>query len=636
MYAHAKERLYQYSQQVLPWLKRHTEAVSIAGQIFCLAGALLAAYLVSFIDTLDERSIRNDLSPALWYLPLKASLLWKFGQFKVFLAYFRIPDLLRIFYATSLACLIALIAFEVGSLELSFPRRLILADAALSTLFLGGFRLALRSLFERFDGSRSPKEMRRRVAIIGAGDLGDRLMAEALSTASNGYEVVALLDDDPAKQGRQLHGLRIEPIPEDFVRLVAGKGVQEIVVAINRPPPERLQTWNQAAKEEGLVLRIVPEISLLAPQTAHLRHARKVRIEDLLGREPVSLENEVIGKLIEGANVMVTGAGGSIGSELSRQIMGLNPRKLTLLDQSEYLLYEIEQELLELGYGQRLEPVVADVSDRLRIRRLLEETQPQILFHAAAYKHVPIMEREPYEALRNNTLATLDLAETVSALGLERFILISTDKAIRPSSVMGASKRLAERALLEVQQRPENRTRFSAVRFGNVMGSSGSVLPRFQRQIAAGGPVTVTHPKMQRYFMTIPEAVGLVLQCAVLGEGGDLFVLDMGKALFIDDVARRMIELSGFRPDIDIPIHYTGLRPGEKLFEEIIREGEAFAPTRHPRVKRYLLNEDDSELPQAWAELRDLDAAAPAEVHRAWLRRCLPDYNTNPEAKAAK
>jgi len=361
---------------------------------------------------------------------------------------------------------------------------------------------------------------------------------------------------------------------------------------------------------------------------------RNVEVQDLLGRERVELETFNIRNVLLGKVVMVTGAGGSIGSELCRQIVSYHPKLLVLLERSEPSLFQIEQELIGLGHGVRVIPLVGDILDRPRMKHIFSMFQPQVIFHAAAHKHVPMMESQPGEAVKNNTLGTAQLADMAMAFGVEQFILISSDKAINPTSVMGATKRLAEMYIQSLSAAHNHRTKFMAVRFGNVLGSSGSVIPLFQKQIAEGGPVKVTHPEMTRYFMTIPEASMLVLRSAALGSGGEIFVLDMGKPVKIVDLARRMIELSGLKPDEDIQIEFIGVRPGEKLFEELSHEGENFVPTAHSKILRFV--SAPCELPYVQNILADftkrLDHAGAEELKRM-LRKVVPEYA--PQSKAA-
>jgi FlaA1/EpsC-like NDP-sugar epimerase len=354
---------------------------------------------------------------------------------------------------------------------------------------------------------------------------------------------------------------------------------------------------------------------------------RPVQIEDLRGREKVSLETNRIRDLVQGRIVMVTGAGGSIGSELCRQIAAYRPSRLLLVERCEVQMFQVEQELLGLGCGSEIVPLVADILDDDRMHRIFEQFRPQMVFHAAAHKHVPMMEHQPFEAFRNNTIGTKYLAKLSAAMGVERFIFISTDKAINPTSAMGATKRLAELYLQALQRRNGMPTKFMAVRFGNVLGSSGSVIPTFKKQIAAGGPVTVTHPGVTRYFMTVSEAAGLVLQSATLGQGGEIFVLDMGKLVKVVDVARQLIELSGLRPDIDIEIKFTGLRPGEKLFEETHHNSENMAPTDHPKVMRFVGEPQAFEsIRQGIISVQEKASSLDANQVKLEIQKLVPEY----------
>jgi FlaA1/EpsC-like NDP-sugar epimerase len=371
----------------------------------------------------------------------------------------------------------------------------------------------------------------------------------------------------------------------------------------------------------------VPSLDQLASGPVRVSELRSVEVQDLLGRERVELDMAEIRVALEDRVVMVTGAGGSIGSELCRQIAAYHPRKLILLERSEPQAYQIEQELIRHGHKDRVVTVVADILNRARLRQVLATHRPHAVFHAAAHKHVPLMEHQPGEAIQNNAVGPLQLAEAAIEQGVERFILISTDKAINPTSVMGASKRLAEMCIQGLQDAHPDKTRFMAVRFGNVLGSSGSVIPTFQRQIAEGGPVTVTHPDMTRYFMTIPEAVMLVLQSAILGRGGEIFVLDMGQPVKIVDLARNMIELSGLKPDEDIEIKFVGLRPGEKLHEEISREQENLLPTTHQKILRFVGPRVSlSEIRAVLGELEQNLAEADTARFKLRLKKAVPEY----------
>jgi FlaA1/EpsC-like NDP-sugar epimerase len=392
-------------------------------------------------------------------------------------------------------------------------------------------------------------------------------------------------------------------------------------------PAIRINQIIEIIRRAGLDYKTVPSLGEMAVGKYKVSNLRTVQIEDLLGREPVQLQAEEIRKLLAGRRVMVTGAGGSIGSELCRQVAMQGPSELLLVERSEVQLFVVEQELLRRGHGNIVRALVADVLDEPRLRHIFKLYNPEIIFHAAAHKHVPMMESQPEEAIKNNTLGTALVAGLAREFGVERFILISTDKAINPTSVMGATKRLAEMLLQDMVARNGSSTRFMAVRFGNVLGSSGSVVPLFKDQIAAGGPVTVTHPQMTRYFMTIPEAAGLVLQSTVLGQGGEIFVLDMGKPVRILDLAKQMIELCGFEAGKDIRIEFTGVRPGEKLFEEISYSLESVSPTDHPKIMLLRGAPPDSESLKENLELLEhaLDCANPEQLKRL-LKVAVPEY----------
>ncbi len=434
------------------------------------------------------------------------------------------------------------------------------------------------------------------------------------------------IDEDPTLIGRMIHGLPVYGPLDKLDGLVARAQIHELVITLPNPSPRRVKEIVAFGRKIGASTQIVPSATQIASGQVKVERSRPVAIEDLLRREPVNLDSTGIAGLLQDRVVLVTGAGGSIGSELCRQILGRAPKLLIMVEQTEIALFEIEQELVAGEEGKRLVPLIADVTDEAAMRTIFERYRPGIVFHAAAHKHVPLMERQPAEAIKNNTLATAALAKLASRCEVERFVLISTDKAINPTSVMGCSKRMAEKAIQARQRSPGNRTAFLAVRFGNVLGSSGSVVPTFRRQIAQGGPVTVTHQDMTRYFMTIPEAVGLVLQTATLGAGGEIFILDMGEPVKIIDMARQMIELSGYQPDIDIEIKITGMRPGEKLFEELRHTEESHEPTPHPRIFK-LLGHPGPDNPDAWlADLASLAEAGGQNAIKDAMQRLVPEY----------
>lgn len=566
-----------------------------------------------------------------WVVGLKLVLLWVFGQFRGILHYFRLRDAARlalaIFLSTGVLLGMSLLGGEVEGAPRAIPRGVILIDFNLSLLLLVGFRILLRVGAERLKERESvvPGSVER-VAVVGAGSAGAQLVSELIHRRGHGIRPVCFLDDDPAKHGLEIHGVPVVGSPDQLALFRDRLNLTEVILALPSASIRRIREVTQICGQVGLRTLVVPSLRELATGRVRASDIRPVSLEDLLGREPARLDNEAIDRMVEGKVVLVTGAGGSIGSEIARQVAARRPARLLLLDQCENLLYLVEQDLVELGFGALITPLVADVTDRPRMAAIFDKYRPGLVLHAAAHKHVPMMESQPGEAIKNNCLGSDIVARLASEHGAERFVLVSTDKAINPTNAMGASKRLAEIVVQAHQGRPGNRTRFMAVRFGNVLGSSGSVIPLFRRQIAAGGPVTVTHPDVRRYFMTIPEAVGLVLQSATLGEGGEIFVLDMGEPLRILDVARDLVRLSGLRPDIDIEIRITGLRPGEKLFEELRHVGEDFSPTAHARITRFLSPPlAYGEVEGLLARVREL-ACADRDSCKLGIQELVPEY----------
>ncbi len=554
-----------------------------------LAFALWFSYQVRF-DFAVPGGLRESIPVViLWIVPLKLILLLVFGQYSGLLSYFSIPDLQKIFSALAVATLtMALVRWTEGT-EYAPPRGVILADFLFSFVGIGALRLGFRIYRQGQSSSNRSGDSRRnarRVVILGAGDVGAHLAHELLVKRGLGLKPVAFFDDDPQKWKSRVHGIPVLGAVELLRQEKRELELDEAIIAMPSASAKRVGEIVKILQEARIKFETVPSMDQLATGKVRISQLRSVEIQDLLGRDPVSLATDQISNLIRGRIVMVTGAGGSIGSELCRQIASYHPRRLVLVEQCEVQMFQIEQELLGLGFDGVLVPVVADILDRERMTGVFARLRPEVVFHAAAHKHVPLMEMQPGEAIKNNAFGTAALAELAVEFGVERFVFISTDKAINPTNVMGATKRLAEIFLQSFHAANSNKTKFMAVRFGNVLGSSGSVVPTFKRQIAAGGPVRVTHPEVTRYFMTIPEAVGLVLQSATQGEGGEIFVLDMGDPIKIADLATKMIELSGLRPNEDIEIRFVGLRPGEKLFEELCYNSENMDRTAHAKVMR--------------------------------------------------
>ena len=452
--------------------------------------------------------------------------------------------------------------------------------------FVAGSRLLARTLIERpRPGSLVARG--REAFVVGAGDAAQLIVKEMLRNPALGTTPIGLVDDDPRKKNLRIHGVRVLGTTADLPELLHERRPDELLIAIPSAPGEFRARVVEAARAAGVPVRTLPGLAELVSGDYDLaRQLRPVEVEDVLGREPVEVDLDSISGYLHGEIVLVTGAGGSIGSELCRQIARVGPAKLVLLDHAEPLLFEIERELVDERGFHAAAAVIADVKDAVKLRQVFEKYRPGVVFHAAAYKHVPLMEANPLEAVRNNALGTRILADVAVEFGAKRFVLVSTDKAVNPKTVMGQSKALCEWIVETWGHRADVATRFVAVRFGNVLGSSGSVIPIFRKQIARGGPVTVTDPEMTRYFMTIPEAVQLVVQAGAIGERGQVYVLDMGEPVRILDLAEKMIRLSGKEPGVDVPIRVVGVRPGEKLHEELVGDGEEVSPSPHEAILR--------------------------------------------------
>jgi len=461
------------------------------------------------------------------------------------------------------------------------------------------------------------------VLIVGAGNTGALIARQIQQNHRLSKKIVGFADDARSKCGQMLLGFKVLGNRKDLKRLVAEYQVDEIIIAIPTMTRQQLTQIIQDCRQTGCRVKIVPALDELINGRPVIEQLRDVNLEDLLRREPVKLNLEKVAGYLKGKRVLVTGAGGSIGSELCRQIVRLQPDSLILLGKGENSIYEIEQELHERYPGLSIEPVIADVRDQKRIRAIFARTRPEAVFHAAAHKHVPLMELQPEEAVQNNVFGTRNVAEAAHAYGVDIFVMISTDKAVNPTSVMGTTKRVAEQIIQSINL--VSRTKFVAVRFGNVLGSRGSVVPLFKKQIAAGGPVTITHPEMKRYFMTIPEAVQLVLQAGSMAQGGEVFVLDMGEPVKIYDMACALIELAGLRPGRDIEIRFTGLRLGEKLFEELLTAEEGTSATAHEKI--FVANLQSIDLQKLERGLTQLQQVRfPQEIRRI-LAELVPTYS---------
>jgi FlaA1/EpsC-like NDP-sugar epimerase len=504
------------------------------------------------------------------------SKLWRFVDQKDF------ETILKAVVVSSVGVIVFLFVFSIGRHDP--PRGVLALDFLLSLAFVSGARFAVRTIVERPARGSLLERAASEVLIVGAGNGGQQVAFELRRNPGLRSAPVGFVDDDPRKQGMRIAGIKVLGATGQLPRVLDGVQPDEVIIAIPSAPGTLRQQVVTACRERGIPVRTLPTtFELLSGGVNLMRQVREVRVEDVLGRDPIRVEIDRIGAYLRGRTVLVTGAGGSIGAELCRQIARVGAKRLVLLENSENALFEIRRELEEERHFARADAVLADCKDATRMREVFSEHRPSVVFHAAAYKHVPLMEENPVEAVRNNAVATRIVAAAAGEAGAERFVLVSTDKAVSPATVMGASKALAEWAIEAAQNRWKG-TRYSSVRFGNVLGSSGSVVPIFRRQIAQGGPVTVTDEKMTRYFMTIPEAVQLIIRSGELSTGGEVFVLEMGDPVRIVDLARNMIRLAGLEPEVDIAIELIGRRPGEKIHEELFNPGERPEPTPADKI----------------------------------------------------
>ena len=537
--------------------------------------ALLCSYFLAYelrfdFDVPDNfRGQRNG--NFLWVMGLKWLFLWQAGQFKSIMAYFRLHDALRLFVALALVgfCLLFL-WYSLGGTRVA-PRSVILTDFLLGFFMIAAFRVSLRLRLSGLHFEHNRPAHAQDVIIIGAGSQGARLCSELMSSRQAKFFPVAFVDDDPGLRGCTIHGVLVAGPLHELADLAACHGVEEVIIAIPNISVKQIREIIRLAEAANLRVQRVEKYGPQLGPTGMLSQIRTVECEDLLGREPVKIDVSSISNYIRDRVIVVTGAGGSIGRELVQQILSYRPRTVVGIDQSELAIFQLRQALAEEAdlCCDCLDLRVLNIRDRSRMRRLFQLTAPSIVFHAAAHKHVKLMENQPAEAIKNNAFATADLVSLASDCAVSHFVFISTDKAIKPISVMGASKRLAELAVVAQQRSSANKTQFTILRFGNVMGSSGSVLPLFREQIVKGGPLTVTHPDAKRYFMLVSEAVGLVLESAAKSKGSQTFSLDMGDPVKILDIAHQMLRLQGLKPGYDIDIQFTGLAQGEKMIEEL-------------------------------------------------------------------
>jgi FlaA1/EpsC-like NDP-sugar epimerase len=568
---------------------RH-RAQQFAADALLAACAFALAFVLRFLDV--PGGIPDRYEEMLWqsiaFVALgKALIFTLLGLHSKWWRYFLTRDFPSLLRATALASAALVVVFTVVQpFDDNLPRSIAVFDFILTTGLLAGARIVTRLWIER-PAKAAGERRARKSLIVGAGSGGQMVVRELQLNPALGVRALGFVDDDPRKRGMGLLGLRVLGTTSQIAELLEKHRPDEVVIAIPSAPGELRANVVAACRERQIPVRTLPTVfELLRGGVQLTRQLREVQVEDVLGRDPVKMELDRVGAYLEDRVVLVTGAGGSIGAELSRQIARVNPRLLILLDHAEDNLFQIEREMTEQWHFSRCEAVLADCKEGDRMLEVMQRFRPDVVFHAAAYKHVGLMEMNPLEAVRNNAMATRVTAETAAAVGVGRFVLVSTDKAVNPHTVMGASKAMAEWIVAAAGQRHAT-TRFVIVRFGNVLGSSGSVVPIFRSQIEKGGPVTVTHPEMTRYFMTIPEAVQLVIKAGDLGaESGEVFVLEMGNPVRIVDLARNMIHLAGYEPDTDIAIEFTAPRRGEKIHEELFNPDERPQPTSAERIVR--------------------------------------------------
>jgi len=601
--------------------------------VLAAAAAWILAFWLRFNLDIPPEFERSLLASLPWAAALYAAAFLGFGLYRGLWRFASLPDLRLIVLAVGTGALAAPALFALLQAHLVVPRSVYLLTPVLLVTMMAGSRIAYRAWKEGHLGSLVTKPEATPVLVIGAGRASALLLKEL--AANPAWRVVGLLDDDPRKRGARVFGEKVLGPIAEVGEIAERLEVRHAIIAMPGAPHAVRRRALDLCAERGIGVMTVPAIGDIVSGKVSVSALRKVELDDLLGRDPVQLDEVGLRAFLEGRTILVTGAGGSIGSELCRQIARFAPARMVLVENSEFALYSIEQEFRDRGRPSEVIALIGDAKDARRVGEVFERYRPEVVFHAAAYKHVPLMEEHnALEAVANNVLSTIVVARAAARAGSRKFVLVSTDKAVNPANVMGASKRLAEIACQELQAKSAGpgATQFVIVRFGNVLGSTGSVIPRFREQIARGGPVTVTHPEMQRYFMSIPEATQLVMQAAMMGRGGEIFVLDMGEPVRIADLARELIRLSGLS-DQDIRIEYTGLRPGEKLYEEPLADSEKTLPTPHPklRIAQARAPEGDDVIGELLRWLERPGEPYPEAV-RERLRRWVPEYTGDPQA----
>lgn len=598
------------------------------------AALITLSYVGSFLLRFDYRLDVADKILILQTLPLvlatKLLIFYFFGLLRGWWRYVGLSDALDIAKASLFSSVSLFVLFKLALNVEGYPRSVLVIDLALTMLLVGGCRFTVRAYTEGLQHSVNE----RNVLIVGAGRAGSTIAREMKRNPELGMQPIGFVDDDPSKHGIRIHGCKVLGSTERISAIIRLKKVQSVLIAIPSAHGNQIEQIVSRCRQCRVDFKILPPISRhINGNSSKISAVRDLRLEDLLGREPVHIDSASIRNELEGKVILITGAGGSIGAELSRQVANFQPSKVVLLERAENALFQLCLELNKNLPQQHFVPVIADIQDVTTLRDIFSLHRPDVVFHAAAYKHVPMMEENCFQAVTNNIFGTYNVALLARQFACNSFVMISSDKAVNPTNVMGVTKRIAELIMLGLSH---EHTRYVAVRFGNVLGSNGSVVPIFQQQIRDGGPVTVTHPEARRYFMTIPEAVQLVLQASTMGDSSEIFVLDMGKPIRVVDLARNLIRLSGLEPDKEIEIIYTGLRPGEKLFEELMLEGEGLKRTSHDKIR--VLSGTGSSLEQVRLWLDELSALVGAKNVYGLVqmfRQIVPEYKASEEILAS-
>lgn len=612
--------------------------------IVLLCASFYLAHLICF-DFIKTQWVDISFLRLLPYvLGCKILCFYLFDLYRGMWRYTSLNDLMNIIKASIIATFI-IIAYVLYLTRFDrISRSVFVIDWCLTVMFIAGLRLFVRLCFEEFTEKITLQDVKyallkvfrknagrgKGALIIGAGDYGQKVCREFNENPSVRSHVLGFLDDDRSKIGRKIHGVPVLNVIDGVEQTIKSTGAEDVIIAIPSLSADRMRQIVELCKKADVNFKTIPNLGELINGKIDVTSIRKVEYRDLLGREPVKLDQEQIGKYLGGRRVLVTGAGGSIGTELCRQICRYSPEKIILFERAESALYEIDLELKKNFQDVEVVPVLGDIQNLKELEKVFNLVQPDIVFHAAAYKHVPMLEGHPWKAVENNVFGTKNLIEITRAFKCDKFVFVSTDKAVNPTNVMGTSKRISELLVQESSCAPDCKTAFMTVRFGNVIGSVGSVIPLFKKQIEDGGPVTVTHPDIIRYFMLIPEACQLILQAGAMGKGGEIFILEMGEPVNIDNMARDLIRFSGFEPDVDIKIEYIGLRPGEKLYEELMTDLENVIPTDHKKIMVLNTNCVNMEaLNGKLDRLKEMAEARDGQGIRNLMMEMIPEYRPN-------